>query len=347
MTKRAGIILAGGKAERFQEKQGTWQDKLLAELSGKPLIVHAVEKLSNVVEEIVICVNDEKRKAKYIQILAKNGIEKVRLLVDEKIDHLGGPLVAIYTGLKAVNAEACITLPGDMPMTQSGVMEYMFNEAKDSLVVVPIWPNGRLETLNMVLERNSVLIIASTLCQLKRPRSDDIIRGALKVLFVSTVGKIRELDPEQKSFVNINSQEDLAKLQPRSADGTVTKSRRLSHGLLPFDELQRLIEAASLVREGNADYASRVFSSCATIFERKKLFFWAALSRENQGKSILSSFKNRRKSEYTVDGRNALLEAAKNYGLEAKVHEKCGCIFLSQRAMSDKLWCELRAKEFS
>lgn len=345
MTKRAGIVLAGGKAERFQEKNGTWQDKALAELSGKPLVVHAVENLRKAVEEVVICVNDEVRKAKYTSVLAKNGIENVKLLVDEKIDHLGGPLIAIYTGLKAVDAEFCITLPGDMPLVQPAVMEYMFREVKNSRVVVPMCPNGRLETLVMVLERESALEIASTLCQLKRPRSDDIIRGALKVLFISTVGEIKALDPELKSFVNINSREDLARLQPRCVDGPVTQNIRLNLGSLPLAELRRLKEAVALCQEGKFVEASRVFSSCAVHFEKSELFFWVALSRENEGKSLINSAQNQKESEQAEAGRSALLEAAKNYGAEAEVHDRCGCVFLSERARSDKLWCESKATE--
>ena len=76
------------------------------------------------------------------------------MVVDEKCDHLGGPLVAIFTGLKSVNAEYCITLPGDMPLMQRKVVDYMFEKAKDAFVVVPMWPNGRLETL-MVLEKQA------------------------------------------------------------------------------------------------------------------------------------------------------------------------------------------------
>jgi len=117
-----------------------------------------------------------------------------------------------------------------MPLVQPAVIEYMFDEANDARVVVPMCPNGRLETLNMVLERKNALEIASTLCQLKRPRSDDIIRGALKVLFVSIVEKIRSLDPELKSFVNINSREDLARLQPRCVDGPATKKSQVELG---------------------------------------------------------------------------------------------------------------------
>ena len=63
MTRRAAVILAGGKGKRFQSKPEIWQDKALAPLFGKPLLIHAVEKVREVVNEIVVCVNDEERKA--------------------------------------------------------------------------------------------------------------------------------------------------------------------------------------------------------------------------------------------------------------------------------------------
>ena len=36
MVKRAALILAGGKARRFQTIDKTWQDKALAELEENP-----------------------------------------------------------------------------------------------------------------------------------------------------------------------------------------------------------------------------------------------------------------------------------------------------------------------
>ncbi len=65
MVKRAALILAGGKARRFQTIDENWQDKALAELDGKPLLIHAVENVQGVVDEVAVCVNDEERKAKY------------------------------------------------------------------------------------------------------------------------------------------------------------------------------------------------------------------------------------------------------------------------------------------
>lgn len=111
MMKRAAIILSGGKSERFQNEKQTWQDKALVELLGKPLLIYAVENVQNLVEEIVVVVNDERRMARYSEVLTRHYIRNVQVVVDEKIDHLGGPLVAIFTGLKSVKADHCLTLP--------------------------------------------------------------------------------------------------------------------------------------------------------------------------------------------------------------------------------------------
>ena len=346
MTKRAAIILAGGKGERFQSLRETWQDKALVLLFGKPLLVHAIENIHEAVDEIVVCVNDEKRKAKDTEILSEYGLGNVKLAVDEKCDHLGGPLVAISTGLKSVDADYCITLPGDMPLMQLKVAQYMFGNAKKALVVVPMWPNGRLETLNMVLQKPGALQIAQTLCQLERPRSDDLIRGALNVFFAATVGEISSIDPELMSFVNINSREDLSKLQPRRVEGTVKESLHIKRGNLPSAELNQIQEASALRKEFKLLEASRIFSSCAVRLEKENSLFWAAVSRENEGKSLLSLSESQ--SEFAgqaANGRKALLRAAVIYGLEAEMHEECCSVFLAERARSDKAWCELRAKK--
>ena len=86
------------------------------------------------------------------------------------------------SGLKAVEADFCLTLPCDMPFLKPAVADYLFGEAEGFEVAVPMWPNGRLETLLMVLERQSGLEITDALCKLNRPRSDDVARGASKIL---------------------------------------------------------------------------------------------------------------------------------------------------------------------
>ena len=344
MTKRAAIVLAGGKAQRFQTTQENWQDKALANLNGKPLLVHVIENVRDVVDEIVVVVNEETRRSRYQSVLAEHCVENARIVTDLKIDYLSGPLVAILTGLKFSHADYCLTIPTDMPMISRKVANYLFNQIKDSYVAVPMWPNGSLETLLMILKRSKTLKIASVLSELGRSRPNGIIRGASNVLFVSPLGKIKFLDPELKSFVNINSPEDLTRLQPRNGQGKTSENLRLNIGILPVEQLEHL-HKASLERNSSCFLeASKLFSSCAIDLEKEKSFFWAAISREYEAKSWLSLFKQNTKAELVAYMREAFSKAALNYGSEAKIYVENGCCLLAERAKADKLWCEAQIK---
>jgi molybdenum cofactor guanylyltransferase len=338
------LILAGGKARRFQSIDKVWQDKALAELSGKPLLIHAIENVQSVVDEIAVSVNDNERKEKYEQILKKYSKTSVQIVVDEQISGISGPNVAITSGLRALKAEVCLTLPCDMPFLQSSVAEYLFKEARDIDVAVPMWPNGRLETLLMLLKRQSSLEIAETLCKLKRPRSDDIPRGASKILFVSPMNHIKTLDPDLRSFININSREDLSRLQTRRSEGSLMENFKVNLGVFSVYDLQNLRGASKMLQEGRFSEAQSIFADCACNFEFSNAFFWAALSLENQGETLLKLSKQDTESKAAVErdfeGKEAFLKAANNYRVEAEIFEENQCWLLTDRAQADKAWCE-------
>ena len=348
MTKRAAIILAGGKGKRFQSANGKWQDKALAELNGKPLLVHAINNIQDNVEEIVIVVdNNELRINQYRETLVKFKVKNASIVTDLEAQNLSGPLIAILTGLKATNADYCITIPADVPLLSNKVADYLFDEISSSLIAVPMWPNGRLETLLMVLERQTTLEIAEVLCQLRRSRPDDIIRGTQKVLFASPLGKIKELDPELYSFININTPEDLSRLQPRQGQGTFADNVRLNLGVLPIWEIQRLATASLKYAVGDFLEASEDFSVCAIELENKDLFFWAAIAWENKGKSLLSMHVQDMNRELTDIVEFSLLKAAQNYGSEAEVYLFNHCFGLAERAKADKSWCEIQVEKMT
>jgi len=343
MTKRAALILAGGKSRRFQSKGERWEDKALATLSGKALLIRAVENVRGVVDEVAVSVNDEERGARYAEILKKNAFNAVQIVVDEKND-VSGPTVAIMSGLRRVQGDYCLTLPCDMPFLQPKVADYLFRQAESFEVAVPMWPNGRLETLLTVLDRRSGLEITETLCKLNRPRSDDIQRGASKILLASTVNEIKTLDPELKSFININSKEDLGRLQTRRVHGPVTENLRLNLGVLSISDLRLLREGARMVQEGKLSQAASTFASCASDFKVCGSFFWAAVSWENQGEALLNlstqQVDPKAAAEADFEGKEAFANAANNYRLEAEMHEENRCMLLAQRALADKAWCE-------
>jgi len=348
MARRAAVILAGGKAKRFQAKLGQLEDKALALLFGKPLLINIIERISNVVEEIIICVNDETRKARFSEMLQFYSIRNVNICIDEKIGYAKGPIVAITTGLKFTNADYCLTLPCDVPLIQPKVVDYLFKVAKGSQVTVPIWPDGGLESLIMVCERPTIVQIADTLCELRRRRPDDIIRGSSKVLFVSTFSDIRNLDPDLKSFVNINIREDLARFPTRVVvQGPVIENLRLNTSFIGESELKELRTAARYHNRRKFLEASRRFSSSLTRSEERGLKFWAGISSENEAKNLYNLSMRLKDTElrkdYKIKNKALFIKAAQNYGLEAEIYAKNNISFLAKHARTDQLWCQQRA----
>lgn len=343
MTKRAALVLSGGKARRFQTQNQSWQDKALAELDGKPLLVHTIENVEGIVDEIIVCVNDEERKAKYAKTLIEHDLD-AKIVIDEKIDHVSGPNVAILSGLKAAKADYCLTLPCDMPFLKSEVADFLFAKSDGFEVVVPMWPNGRLETLIMVLQRQTSLEVTDTLCRLRRPRSDDIPRGASKTLLVSPMQQIKSLDPELRSFININSLEDLKRLRTRRIHGPVKDDVELDFGMLSISDLWLLRNGAKMMREDKFLEAEKTFDFCIKNFEVCSFFFWAGVAGENKGEALLAQSQLQPNPEASVEldseGKEAFLEAANNYRLEAKIYERNLCLLLEERALADKAWCE-------
>lgn len=348
MTKRAAIILAGGQAKRFQVKPEQWEDKALAVLFGKPLLVHIIERTSDAVDEIVVCANDEARKTQFSEVLREYSIRNVKICTDEKTQCATGPLIAIATGLKFTNADYCLTLPCDVPLIQPKIVDYLFNIVRGSNIAVPTWPDGGIEPLMMVCERQVTVQIADALCELRRRRPDDVIRGASKVLFVSTVGDLRKLDPEFKSFVNINLREDLARLPARVVKkGPFRENLRLNIGSPRESELKQLRTAAKHRDNGNFQEAYNRFSSSSTRLEREGLNFWAGVSRENEGTVLFNLLRKQENTELKKDdyirGKTAFAKAARNFELEAETYDKNHISLLAKHAKTDQSWCQQRA----
>jgi len=101
MAKRtiAGCILAGGRSSRMG------RDKRLELLGGKPLIAHAIDRLSGQVDHLMINANDE--------------MENYGLPVrDDPVPGFAGPLAGILAGLLwavELKAESLVTVPSDSP----------------------------------------------------------------------------------------------------------------------------------------------------------------------------------------------------------------------------------------
>ena len=341
VSSRAALVLSGGRARRFQRFQHEWQDKALALFEGKPLLVHVIENVLEVVDEVIICVDNKERNVKYLESLKGYSLS-VKIVIDEKT-MVKGPNAAILTGLKVAQSNYCMVIPCDMPFVKPEVAAHLFSLSEKGFeVVMPMWPNGTLETLIMVLHRSIGLEITQTLCQLRRPRPSDIPRAAAKALLTSPMETIKTLDPTFKSFININTQEDLKKLQTRNLQGPIQQNITLHQGDFLVSDLQLMRDADKMQQEGNLEMAQEKFDLCKKRFEACGNFFWTAVASECKGEVLLKQIQHQKENrsqatlELEIKGKEAFFDAVNNYYNETKIYEKNQCSRLLERAVADK-----------
>lgn len=194
--KSSAIILAGGFSKRF----GT--DKGLIELNGKPLILHVLERVNRVVEEIVVVVSSSAQRQKLEPFLGRN----VRLIVDEQKTQ--SPLVGASTGFKRVEGEYSLLLPCDTPFLSSQVASLLLELCVGRDAVIPRWPNGYIEPLQAAYHTESALKAVETTLEQGRLDFQSMIDNLSRVRFLSTL-VLKQVDPGLMTFVNVNTPESL------------------------------------------------------------------------------------------------------------------------------------------
>ncbi len=190
------MILAGGRGTRIDNRE-----KALLGVQGKPILEHLLLTLDNVADEIVISVRDQKQ-----QELLMSLFPDVRMVPDILKDV--GPLAGILEGVKAVNGDYVFVIGCDMPFPDPEVILYLFGCAVGHDASIPVHEDGSMEPLFAVY-RTDVLapLILESLEEGKR----FILAPAFKLgdVVKVSVSQIKKIDPFLRSFVNINTPDDL------------------------------------------------------------------------------------------------------------------------------------------
>lgn len=198
---RTAIILAGGSSQRFGIGKG------LANLAGKPLILHVIEKIQDLADEIIICVRSEEQKFLFSPILPDN----FEIAVDEE-NLPPCPLTGAHTGLERAKGKYSILLPCDTPFLSTKLAELMFDIVVDVNAVIPRWPNGYLEPLQAVYRTKSALEATREALKRGEKRLSYMISLLRGVRYLSTL-VIKEIDPKMLTFFNINIPIDLKRAE--------------------------------------------------------------------------------------------------------------------------------------
>ena len=195
---RSAIVLAGGFSSRFG------QDKGVLELANKPLIKHVVDAVKPIVDEVIVVANSQERIAKYAEIVAAD----VRFTVDS--GEQNGPLVGALTGFESAHGKYALLLPFDMPFVSREVVSLLFELCLNKAAVVPRWPDGKVEPLHAVYQTNVALDAARRAVDEGKMDMQAVVERMRGVRYVSTL-VIHQLDPDFRTFFNINTPVDLTK----------------------------------------------------------------------------------------------------------------------------------------
>jgi molybdopterin-guanine dinucleotide biosynthesis protein A len=201
----SGIVLAGGASLRLG------QDKALVKVAGQPLVERVADVLRSLVREIVLVTPSPER-------LAWLGLPTVGD-VYPGVGTLGG----LHAGLAAIEKPYGLVVGCDMPFLNRDLLAYMIAQTGENEVIMP--RVGRFyEPLHAIYARSVLPVLEERILAGQR-RIRQACAG-LRTRYIHE-DEIVAFDPDQVSFFNVNTPEDLARAQAVLEHEAVWKTGRL------------------------------------------------------------------------------------------------------------------------
>lgn len=192
-------ILAGGQSRRMG------QNKSFVHLDGRPLVERVIERVVALGLPVQIIANDPARYAPF-------GLPVFTDLIPGK-----GSLGGLYTAIDRSPTLWTLCVACDMPFLNTALLASMLGQCQDDWdAVVPVIA-GRPQSLHAVYHRRCLPTINAAL------QRDDLkiqrLLGQLPVHFIDETA-ISTLDPGLRSFINLNTPDELNQAQQLVPDGT-------------------------------------------------------------------------------------------------------------------------------
>jgi molybdopterin-guanine dinucleotide biosynthesis protein A len=189
----AGVVLAGGRSTRFGS------DKLRATYRGVPLLHHAVLRLAELCDDVVV-------------VLAP-GVDDAGLPPGVRTTHdptgAQGPLVGLHAGLAAAaRSEAALVIGGDMPEMQAAVAREMARVLDEAAVdAVVLADAGRWRPMPCVLRTSRAAAAVHRLVEGGERR----LGAAIDALRTAVIDEATwtALDPGRRSVFDVDVPADL------------------------------------------------------------------------------------------------------------------------------------------
>ncbi len=193
------VVFAGGRATRLGGL-----NKALLRVGGRPIIERVLESVGPLADEHLILTNDSSLAT----------VQGVRLVLDPEAH--AGVLPALENGLAAATGDVCLAVACDMPFLARRVFERMLQlQAAEDLDVVIPRVDPHLEPMHAVYRREPVLAAIRAALERGEKRMISFL-PAVSVREV-TEDQLRALDPSLRTFMNVNTPEELDEAQRLAA----------------------------------------------------------------------------------------------------------------------------------
>ncbi|GCE27280.1 putative molybdenum cofactor guanylyltransferase [Dictyobacter alpinus] len=179
------------------------RDKALLPLPGAQtmtFVSHLATLLSSVCREVILVARDQPQADLYLPHLPS----PIRVITD-LTPHVG-PLMGLYSGLRAMTTPQAVVTAVDMPFVQPALLTFLLSQAQPDKVVMPMVDD--VPQVLLALYPQSVLPWIEQ--RLREGRRDPRSLLALVPVLPIKEAQLRTVDPQLRSFVNVNTPEELS-----------------------------------------------------------------------------------------------------------------------------------------
>jgi len=184
-----GVILAGGENKRMPVL------KAFIEIEGQKIIERNLEIMKRLFKEVFIVTNQPEIYL-YLDVPLFGDIYNIR-----------GPMTGILTALVNSKSPWVFISACDMPFLNEHLIKYMYSKKDNFIAVVPMTGDG-VEPL-FAFYSKSLLSLMEESILMGKPAIKDFLKNK-RVKYVM-IEEIKKIDPEMRSFINLNTPEDVEK----------------------------------------------------------------------------------------------------------------------------------------
>ncbi|AEH60559.1 molybdenum cofactor guanylyltransferase [Methanosalsum zhilinae DSM 4017] len=204
MNNLSVLILAGGRGQRLGNIE-----KALITYEDKTLLEHIIEITKQVSNNIVISLRDEDQK-EFFEKMFGTIFEEYTAVIDKQTGY--GPLEGIREGLKACSEEYVFVTAVDMPYLNKDVIQLLAKLSHGHDAAIPRYNDKKFEPLHSVYRRNTMLRATEKSIENNEKYVLSPVKLMKDILYVDTT-VIQKIDPELRTFQNINTISDMQNLE--------------------------------------------------------------------------------------------------------------------------------------